>query len=1490
MNSSKKLFVCALILGVSMIGSAPATASDLVITGVIDGPLSGGVPKAIELYATTNIADLSIYGIGSANNGGGSDGEEFTFPADAVTAGSYIYVASESTGFTSFFGFAPDYTSGAASINGDDAIELFQNAVIADVFGDINVDGSGQPWEYLDGWAYRVDATGPDGGVFDLANWTFSGPDALEGETTNGTAATPFPIGTYAAVETSNLLITGVVDADLPGGLPKAIEFYVTNDIADLSIYGFGSANNGGGSDGEEFTFPAAFVAAGTYLYVASEAVEFANFFGFAPDYTSGAASINGDDAIELFFNGAVADVFGDINVDGNGEPWEYLDGWAYRVAGTGPDGSTFVLANWTFSGPGGLDGETPNGTAANPFPLGTYDAPPPAPAALLISGVVDADLPGGLPKAIEFYAFDDIADLSTYGFGSANNGGGSDGEEFTFPAGAVTAGTYIYVASEAVEFANFFGFAPDHTSSAAGINGDDAIELFQNGAVIDVFGDINVDGNGEPWEYLDGWAYRVGGTGPDGSTFVLANWTFSGPGGLDGETTNGTAANPFPLGSYDAPPPAALLISGVVDADLPGGLPKAIEFFAFDNIADLSAYGFGSANNGGGSDGQEFTFPAVAVSAGSFIYVASEAVEFANFFGFAPDYTSGAASINGDDAIELFQDGSVIDVFGDINVDGSGEPWEYADGWAYRVDSTGPDGSTFVLGNWFFSGPGGLDGETTNATAADPFPIGSYLGSGENPPRVDSTSPANGAIATVDTNIVITFSEDVAVTGSWFDITCTVSGGHSASVSGGPQTFTLDPDVDFDDGESCTVTVFAAGVSDLDTDDPPDNPTMDVAFTFSIPLEVEIYEIQGSGAFSPFVGQAVTTRDNVVTGVTNNGFFIQTPDARSDADAGTSDGIFVFTGGSVAVGAQDLVDVTGTIVEFFDFTEVDDNGLIVTVTASGAALPTPILLDAANPLPGPFDPSDLERFEGMVVRLENGLINAATDRFGDTAAVVGPNRVLREAGIEFPGLPGLPEWDANQELFEIDPDGLVGMPDLELFSLTEVVEADGPLAFSFGDYQILPSTLVVGPDPALPTAVRARDAGELTIASQNMLRLFDDQDDPGTGEPVLTTAEFQDLLVMFSEHFRLNLGSPDIIAFQEVENLNVLQQLALQIAADGGPTYSAHLIEGNDVGGIDVGYLTDDATVLVNSVDQFGETLTLSVDGSLLHDRPPLVLDATYIGGGASFPLTVINVHQRSLSGIEDPGSNGVRVKTKRLEQAETLAGFIQSLQTGDPDIRLVVTGDFNAYQFTDGYVDVLGVLSGNLDPAGAEFPGSDLIDPNLTNEILSLPVEEQYSFIFDGNPQALDHVLTSVEMGPFVSGVEYARGNSDAPASLVDDVTTTLRASDHDGLVLYIKVDSDLDGVPDAEDLCPDTMIPEDVPTRFLLPFRYALVDGDTTFDTKKPWWFHGTLPTFTTEDTAGCGCEQILDALGLPGNFSRKYGCGLWLMNFWVQNVNP
>ena len=221
---------------------------DLVITGVYDGPNSGGTPKGMELYVVNDISDLSAYGVGSANNGGGSDGQEFTFPADAVTSGTYIYVASEVTQFTAFFGFAPTYNGGSSmGINGDDAVELFHNGSVIDTFGDINTDGNGEDWEYLDGWAYRVDGSGPEGATFTVTNWTYSGVNGLEGGNTNSSTNNPFPIGTYSdsASSASSISLSGVTNGQEFS--PETTNVTITFNLQNFTL----SADDGtGGSDG----------------------------------------------------------------------------------------------------------------------------------------------------------------------------------------------------------------------------------------------------------------------------------------------------------------------------------------------------------------------------------------------------------------------------------------------------------------------------------------------------------------------------------------------------------------------------------------------------------------------------------------------------------------------------------------------------------------------------------------------------------------------------------------------------------------------------------------------------------------------------------------------------------------------------------------------------------------------------------------------------------------------------------------------------------------------------------------------------------------------------------------------------------------------------------------------------------------------------------------------------------------------------------------
>ena len=194
-----KRHICAGLAGwVLLLGTAwSSQATGLIITGVIDGPLAGGLPKAVELYASDDISDLSIYGMGFANNGGGSDGIEFTFSVLSAVHGDFFYVAADIAEFKNFFGFNPDAITSAVNINGDDAVELFRNGAVVDVFGDIAADGTGQSWEYLDGWAYRNNATCQDSSFFMVSDWYFSGVNALDDEFSNLTANSPFPAGSF---------------------------------------------------------------------------------------------------------------------------------------------------------------------------------------------------------------------------------------------------------------------------------------------------------------------------------------------------------------------------------------------------------------------------------------------------------------------------------------------------------------------------------------------------------------------------------------------------------------------------------------------------------------------------------------------------------------------------------------------------------------------------------------------------------------------------------------------------------------------------------------------------------------------------------------------------------------------------------------------------------------------------------------------------------------------------------------------------------------------------------------------------------------------------------------------------------------------------------------------------------------------------------------------------------------------------------------------
>lgn len=602
-------------------------------------------------------------------------------------------------------------------------------------------------------------------------------------------------------------------------------------------------------------------------------------------------------------------------------------------------------------------------------------------------------------------------------------------------------------------------------------------------------------------------------------------------------------------------------------------------------------------------------------------------------------------------------------------------------------------------------------------------------------------------------------------------------------------------------------------------------------AGSVSIALLVEapftsIHVIQGSGTASPLAGQFVTT-SGIVTGVKTNGVFVQTPDASADADPATSEGVFVFTSSTPppAAAIGNLVQVSGTVLEFVPaadpasppLTEIGMAPAISPVSA-GNPLPAPILLTAADTSPtGSIE--QLERFEGMRVSVASltvsgptlgGIVETtatATSNGVFYGVITGIPRPFREPGIQLPDPlpPGspccVPRFDANPERLRVDSDGLVGAAAIDVTAGAVVSGLVGPLDFAFRTYTVLP-------EPASPpsvsgnvTATPVRDPlpQEFTIATFNLNRFFDDVNDPAVSEPVIQPGAFANRLAKASLAIRNVLRTPDIIGMQEVEGLLALQALAARINADviaaGGPDplYQAYTEEGNDPGFIDVGLLVKTSRVDVLSVTQVGKTATyinpLNGLPELLNDRPPLLLEASVRRPlpAPGFLITVVVNHLRSLNGIEDP-VDGARVRAKRKAQAEFLAVLIQGRRTANPAERIVSLGDYNAFQFNDGYVDVLGAIRGNpAPPDQVVLASGDLVQPDLINVMEKLPDLQRYSYVFDGSAQVLDHILINDALVPFYAGIAVARNNADFPETYRNDPARPERISDHDMPVIY-------------------------------------------------------------------------------------------------------
>lgn len=276
-----------------------------------------------------------------------------------------------------------------------------------------------------------------------------------------------------------------------------------------------------------------------------------------------------------------------------------------------------------------------------------------------------------------------------------------------------------------------------------------------------------------------------------------------------------------------------------------------------------------------------------------------------------------------------------------------------------------------------------------------------------------------------------------------------------------------------------------------------------------------------------------------------------------------------------------------------------------------------------------------------------------------------------------------------------------------------------------------------------------ALSAEPLRVLSQNMDQLFDNVDD-GNNERIVSRKRFQKRVESAANKFGNHFGMPHIIALQEVENLNVLRQIAAEIEDRYHVNYRAILRRGQDTSGINLGYLVRE-DVKIRKVDQLFTDRVFKMTGKPLFTRPPLYLEACYLENC----LSLVNVHLRSMRGI----GSSERVRRKRLGQAETIAVWSNRFQQSRSGESLLLLGDFNALNPSDRHVDVVGIISGNPDNKTARLSAPDLVEPDLVDLTRLIPSARRYSFIYRQQKQQLDYMFINRDFAADVEAIVYSR-----------------------------------------------------------------------------------------------------------------------------------
>ncbi|MEU8462899.1 endonuclease/exonuclease/phosphatase family protein [Streptomyces sp. NPDC029003] len=564
----------------------------------------------------------------------------------------------------------------------------------------------------------------------------------------------------------------------------------------------------------------------------------------------------------------------------------------------------------------------------------------------------------------------------------------------------------------------------------------------------------------------------------------------------------------------------------------------------------------------------------------------------------------------------------------------------------------------------------------------------------------------------------------------------------------------------------------------------------------------IRIHDIQGTTRVSPLNGKAVADVEGIVTGVRaygSRGFWLQDPDA--DDDPATSEGIFVFTNSVPAVAVGDAVKVSGTVGEYVPGGLGSGNQSItqiakptVTVVSSGNALPAAVAVNeysvpaayapagdpaAANSINAlPLEPSSYaldyyESLEGMNVKIGTSRVVGATDPYNELwVTVKGWENPTKRGGTLY-GSYGA-QNTGRLQIQQLAPVAQQPFPVANVGDkLTGTTE--GPLDYNqFGGYTLAARTLGTAVAGTLaPEKTKPQAANELAVATYNVENL----------DPTDPQSKFDNLAKAVVE----NLASPDVLALEEIQDDNgakndgtvsaeqTLTKFTAAIAAAGGPAYQWRSVspENNKDGGEPGGNIRQvflfnparvsfterapgDAVTATGVTTENGKAALTHSPGRIDPANPAWADSRKPLAGEFVFQgktVFVIANHFGSKGG--DEGLTSVHQppvrssEAKRLLQAQAVNGFVKQLLAADKKAAVLAVGDINDFEFSG--------TAQALEDGGA-----------LYSAIKSLPKAERYSYVYQGNAQVLDQILTSPAVKNFAYdsvhiNAEFSAQNSD-------------------------------------------------------------------------------------------------------------------------------